>query len=76
MDILRAIDARMGRWLAYADYCLGEGEAARCQGFWAFVAAVLGVICVAALIAVAVKLVLDRRRTGKLLEGEKYRRLS
>ena len=63
MDFLRWIDARLGRWLAYADSCVNaETELPRCQGFWSFVAFVLAVVGVAALAAVIVKLLVDRRK--------------
>jgi hypothetical protein len=74
MDLLRFIDVKLGRWLAYADSCVNaESELARCQGFWTFVAVVLGVICVAALAGVIAKAWLDRRR-GAPTPGEKYSR--
>jgi hypothetical protein len=67
MDFLRWLDARIGRWLAYADSCLSaETELPRCQGFWTFVAVVLGLSCVAAVAAVIGKMLADRkRRPGK-----------
>ena len=72
MDFLRFIDAKLGRWLAYADSCAqAEGELARCQPFWTFVAVVLGVICVAVLAGVIAKAWLDRRK-GIRVSGAKY----
>ena len=66
MELLRFLDFRIGRWLAYADSCMNaEAEAARCMGFWTFVAVVLGLICVAVLASVAVGVVLDRRKGGE-----------
>ncbi len=63
MELLRFLDHRIGRWLAYADSCMNaEAEAARCTGFWTFVAVVLSLICVAALVSVAIRVVLDRRK--------------
>ena len=63
MDLLRWIDARLGRWLAYADSCVNaETELPRCQGFWSFVAVLLGIVCVAAMAAVVAKILLDRRK--------------
>jgi hypothetical protein len=63
MDLLRWIDMRLGRWLAYADSCVNaETELPRCQGFWSFVGLVLGVACAAAVIAVIGKILLDRRK--------------
>jgi hypothetical protein len=65
MDLLRLIDAKLGRWLAYADSCMNaETELARCQAFWTFVAVVLGVICTAALVGVIAKAWMDRRKAG------------
>jgi hypothetical protein len=63
MDLLRWIDMKLGRWLAYADSCVNaESELPRCQGFWNFAGLVLGVVCVAALVAVIGKMLLDRRK--------------
>jgi hypothetical protein len=63
MDFLRFIDAKLGRWLAYADSCVNaEAELARCQPFWTFVAVALGVVCVAALAGIIAKAILDRRK--------------
>jgi hypothetical protein len=74
MDFLRLIDAKLGRWLAYADSCVNaEGELARCQPFWTFVAIVLGVICVAALVGVVARTWRDRRK-GAPPPGGKYTR--
>jgi hypothetical protein len=65
MDLLRLIDAKLGRWLAYADSCVNaETELARCQAFWTFVAVVLGVISAAVLGGVIAKVWLDRRKAG------------
>jgi len=73
-DFLRFIDARLGRWLAYADSCVNaEGELARCQGFWTFLVVVLGVICVAVLAGVIAKAWLDRRK-GAPASPAKYSR--
>jgi hypothetical protein len=53
----------MGWWLAYADYCVNDGEQlARCQPFWNFVAVVLGFFGALAAAGVIVKLIRDRRR--------------
>lgn len=63
MDFLRLIEARLGRWLAYADSCVtAETDLARCHGFWTFVAVALGVVCAAALAGVAAKILLARRK--------------
>jgi len=76
MDFLRLIDAKLGRWLAYADSCVSaESELARCQPFWTFVAVVLGLICVAALAGVIAKAWMDRRK-GAPVSGGKYSRPS
>ena len=76
MDFLRWIDAKLGRWLAYADSCVNaESELARCQPFWTFVVAALGVICVAVLVAVVAKAWLERRK-GAPAPGGKYTRPS
>ena len=75
MEILTAIEARLSRWLAYADTCLNaQTELPRCQGFWTFVAVVLGVVCVAAAGAVVAWVVVQWRRGGALLRGGKYQR--
>ena len=76
MDFLQLIDAKLGRWLAYADSCVNaEVELARCQPFWTFVAIVLGVIGVAALAGVIAKTWLDRRKATPP-PGGKYTRPS
>jgi hypothetical protein len=63
MELLRWIDAKLGRWLSYADSCVNaDTELPRCQGFWSFVAVVLGIVCVAAVAAVIGKVLLDRKR--------------
>ncbi len=75
MELLRILDFRIGRWLSYADTCLNsESELARCQGFWSFVALILGIICVLALVSGATKYFLDRRK-GIVKRGEaRYRK--
>ena len=63
MELLRLIDSRVGRWLAYADSCMdADGELARCQPFWTAVVTVLAVICIVALVGVVVRILLDRRK--------------
>jgi hypothetical protein len=63
MDLLRWIDVRLGRWLAYADSCVNaQTELPRCQGFWTFVAILLGIVCVAAGVAVFAKIRMDRQK--------------
>jgi hypothetical protein len=63
MDFFQWLDTRLGRWLAYADHCLNSDiELQRCQGFWNFVAVVLGVVCVAAVGAAIRKVLLDRKK--------------
>ncbi len=75
MELLRILDFRLGRWLAYADTCLNaETELARCQGFWALVASVLGIICVVVLVSVAGKYLLDRRRGVVERSEARYRK--
>lgn len=77
MELLRILDLRIGRWLSYADSCMNsDSELARCQGFWTFVVAALGIICVLALVGGAVKYLRDRRR-GIVERGEaRYRKPS
>lgn len=63
MDLLRFLDLRIGRWLAYADSCLGDkADPARCVGFWTFVAVLLGLICVVVLATVAARVIIDRKK--------------
>ena len=63
MELLRIVEARIGRWLAYADYCVNAAEQlARCQPFWNFVGMVLGFVCLIALGGVIVKIIRDRRK--------------
>jgi len=63
MELLRIVEARIGRWLAYADYCVNAAEQlARCQPFWTFVGMVLGFVCLLALGGVIVKIIRDRRK--------------
>jgi len=70
VELLRLIDSRVGRWLAYADSCLNaEGELARCQPFWTAVVAALGIICIVALVSVVVRMLLDRRK-GTAAHGD------
>lgn len=61
--MLRIAEARIGRWLAYADYCVNNPEElARCQPFWSFVAVVLGILTAIAVGGVILKIIRDRRR--------------
>ena len=61
MELLGIVEARIGRWLAYADYCVNTGDALeRCQPFWTFVAVALGIVCLIAAGGVGVKLIIDR----------------
>jgi hypothetical protein len=77
VDFLRLIDARLGRWLAYADSCVNaEVELARCQPFWTFVAVVLGVILLAVLAGVIGKVFLDRRKRASKREAGRVARPS
>jgi hypothetical protein len=63
MELLRILEARIGWWLAYADYCVNATEQlARCQPFWRFVAVILGVVCLVALGGVIIKIMRDRRK--------------
>ena len=63
MDFLLYLESRIGRWLAYADSCINaEGELARCQPFWAFVALALGALCLVVVISVVARIILDRRK--------------
>jgi len=63
MDFLQWIGARLGRWMAYADSCVNaQTELPRCQGFWSFVAMVLGIVCVAAVAAAIGKMLRDRKK--------------
>lgn len=63
MDLLTLIGMRMGRWLAYADFCVNsEEQLARCQPFWSFVAVVLGFVCVTVVAGVIIKTIRDRRK--------------
>jgi hypothetical protein len=63
VDLLRFLDLKIGRWLAYVDSCMNaEAETSRCAGFWTLVAAVLGLICVGVLISVVVRMIQERRK--------------
>ena len=63
MDLLRWGDMRIGRWLAYADHCLNAvSDLGRCQGYWHFVAILLGIVCVAAVAAAVGKALLDAKK--------------
>jgi len=77
VELIRMLDLRIGRWLAYVDTCLNaETELPRCHGFWTFVAVTMGVVCVLVLVSVAVRVVLDRRK-GITERGEsRYRKPS
>jgi hypothetical protein len=75
LELIRFLDHRIGRWLAYADSCMNaESETARCMGFWTFVAVVLGLICVGALASVAVRMMLDRRRGSGQQGAARYKK--
>lgn len=63
MELLTFIGTRIGRWLAYADFCVNnEDQLARCQPFWSFVLAVLGLVCVMVGAGVITKMIRDRRK--------------
>ena len=75
LELLRLIEVRLGRWLAYVDSCLSaEGELARCQGFWKLVGGTFIGICFIVVAAVAAKTMLDRRRGRPISDDSKYRR--
>ena len=66
MELLTWIEARLARWLAYADWCLNaEGEVPRCQAFWSFVSVVLGVICLAVVGVLIAKAIHARRYAAR-----------
>lgn len=75
MELLRLIDLRIGRWLAYVDSCMTADEAiARCQPFWTLVAVAIGIICFAVLVGVIARIIMDQRRGAGPGVGGKYRR--
>ena len=77
MELLRLIDSRVGRWLAYADSCMDvDGEFGRCQPFWTAVVAVLCVICIVALVGVVVRIVQDRRKRTEANADGRYQKRS
>lgn len=77
MELLRLIDSRIGRWLAYADSCLNAaGEVARCQSFWFLITAVLAAICVVVLVIVITKMLLEKRKGAALPGHKRYQRPS
>ena len=77
MELLRLIDSRIGRWLAYADSCMdADGELARCQPFWTAVVTVLAIICIVALVSVLVRIFLDRRKRKTAHGDARYQRPS
>jgi len=62
------IDAKLGRWLAYADMCVSaEDMPARCQPFWNFVAMVLGIFCLAIVLGLVARAVKARRRKNAVI---------
>jgi hypothetical protein len=73
MDLLQWIDAKLGRWLAYADTCVNaETELPRCQGFWNFLGIVLAVVCIAAVAGAMLKVFLDRRKAHQDGSSQRY----
>ena len=75
MELLRLIESRVSRWLAYADSCMdADRELARCQPFWAAVVTVLAIICVVALVSVVVRIVLDRRKRAAAQTDGRYQK--
>ena len=77
MELLRIVETRIGRWLAYADYCVNtEEQLARCQPFWTFVVVVFGILCLVAVGAVIIKMISERRKRPALRGNSGYRRAS
>jgi hypothetical protein len=75
LELLRLIEMRLGRWLAYVDSCLSaEGELARCQGFWSLVGGAFIGICFIVLAAMTAKMLAERRRGRQISDDSKYRR--
>jgi hypothetical protein len=75
MDLVKLIEIRLARWLAYVDSCLGaESELARCHGFWTLIAGMFIAICIIVIAGVTARIVLDRRSGGAIREDSKYRR--
>jgi hypothetical protein len=75
MDLIRLIEIRLARWLAYVDSCLSaEGELARCQGFWTLIAGMFIAICIMVIAGVTARMFLERRRGGAISEDSKYKR--
>lgn len=75
MELLRVIELRLGRWLAYADSCVNaESELTRCQGFWAAVVWVFVVIGVGLVAGVTAGMMRERRARRMAGGEEKYTR--
>jgi hypothetical protein len=65
VETLIALERSLGRWAAYADYCLNlPVDTPRCQPFWSFVWATFALACLALIILAAVRIVWRRRRKG------------
>ena len=51
MDWLAVLEARIARWMAYADHCArAEVDLPICRGFWTTVAVLMTVVCVVMLV--------------------------
>lgn len=75
MEALSTINAWIGRWLAYADLCISTDEPlGRCQAFWGFLAALIGIVCLAALVTVMVKLFCGQAKGTGTRGDAKYRK--
>jgi hypothetical protein len=56
MDVLRLIEARIGKWMAYSDFCMNsEMSLPHCRTFWTWVtvAAVIAGLALAGYLAMS-----------------------
>ena len=69
MEILRIIEARIARWMAYSDYCMNAGfELPRCRTFWIW-AGILGLLAAAGIIGYAIRQARAGRRMAVHSDG-------
>ena len=66
MEVLRLIEARIAKWMAYSDYCMNSDlSLPHCRAFWTWVTIVVVIAGLALAGYMATSFIRGRDRTGQ-----------